>query len=346
MRHGLASDNAWQTRFHRPHAQERRELVATLLRAADSEELDMAEPLEAASPSRKLAGKLCGCGKHPVIWRKPDGRLVQTSARCRSRICPTCAPLRTRELETRVREAVRNIDDARLLTLTIAATADPLVDQIARLRSAFTKLRRRKEWKRHVKGGIAIFEVTWSKKLQRWHPHLHVVIDGVYWPQKQIANEWERATGDSRICDIRRVPSREVLVRYVAKYVSKSQTPGNLPDARMVEWCHAVHGLRMAQTFGSLHGRKVDCDETEKEGACELVVSMSKLAEACEDNCMRARRLMRALRLVLRSDDLVAHQRLGSKLEHYQRHGPGPPVRDRPWKHPPPPPQLALYAVD
>jgi hypothetical protein len=241
-----------------------------------------------------------------------------------------------------VTHAVQHVGDARLLTLTLAASADPLREQLDRLKDCFRRLRRRKQWKRHVLGGIAVVEVTWSARSQAWHPHLHIVLDGSYWAQAAIANEWERVTGDSRICDIRRVPDRRALVRYVAKYVSKSQTPGSLPDRRMVEWCHAIHGLRMAQTFGCLHGLQIDADKSDQHGACEEIASVSLLADRADEGSTRALRLIRLLPHVMRSEHIRHHRASIRLLRRYQRYQDDRPPRYRP----PPRPKLnPVHAV-
>lgn len=284
------SDNAWQTRFHGRSSGERDSRIARLLDAADA----------GVDRARDLAGKLTGCGRYPVVWQKPSGRLVVSSARCKSRICPTCAPLRVVALEARVRAAVSKIDDARLITLTLASSDAPLSEQLARLRECFTRLRRRRVWSAHVRGGVATIEVTWSPSRQQWHPHLHIIADGTFWEQAKVADVWEAVTGDSRVVDIRRVPSREALVRYVAKYASKSQDPSGLPASRWIEWCTSTHGLRMASTFGSLHGTLVDHDDADEQGPCEHVASMAALAEATVAGDVRARRLIRSVQLRIR----------------------------------------------
>jgi hypothetical protein len=145
-------------------------------------------------------------------------------------------------------------DDVRFLTLTIVSTDRPLTDQITDLRTAFKKLRRSRAWKLHVNGGVTIFETTWNAKTQQWHPHLHVLIDGTYWDRDAIRREWQRCHAQGGFVKINRVHGRENISRYVAKYVSKSDSMPDLPLTRFVEWACAVHGLRTHQTFGCLHG--------------------------------------------------------------------------------------------
>ena len=145
-------------------------------------------------------------------------------------------------------------DAPAFLTLTLRSTDQPLRDQLDRLTDCARRLRRRRAWRAHVSGGIQVVEVTWSKHGQRWHPHVHALIDTVYWPQQEIAAEWEAVTGDSRIVDIRRLSSRAEAANYIAKYASKGIDLAKLPSKQIAEAAHAMHGKRMAQTFGHLHG--------------------------------------------------------------------------------------------
>lgn len=334
----LLFDSPWQTRFHLRHADERRQVMARLLCAGEA----------GSGFCQKLASKVGACGQYPTCWAKPDGRLVVTSARCKSRICPTCGPLRVRELEDRVRAAVKEIDDARLITLTLTSSNQPLADQLNRIRKCFSKLRRCAEWKKHVRGGVYTVEVTWSNARQQWHPHLHVVADGVFWSQKSISACWLKATGDSSIVDIRRVPSREALVRYVAKYVSKTQDPSGIPASRWIEWVEQTHGLRLCSTFGTLHGSKPGAGDEEAGGPCVHVASVAGLYEDSMRGSLRASRLLRAvgfLQSVNRSSSQVDKRNLSvrRRLEFWDDNRPDglPPPRERPrWV------QMPLLGVD
>lgn len=343
------SDNAWQRRWHAARAQPRRQLIATLLSAADG----------GCDRSRKLAGKLCSCGRYPVVYARPDGRLFISPARCKSRLCPTCGPHRIQALEARLATILQRVDDARLLTLTVRSSVRPLREQLDDLNAAFSRLRRHAAWRAHVTGGVKIVEITWSQKLQMWHPHLHVVLDGTFWPQKSIAAAWSTCTGEQSIVDIRRISSRAAVVKYVAKYVSKTQQPKDLPSARVVEWCNSVHGLRMAQTFGRLHGVEADHDDAEQQGPAEHVASMAALAEDAERGSLRARRLIRSVQLVTRRWLLshprtdARHRSVRRRLSLWNDYRPGerPPGRPPPrWHQMPlheiPPPHTMLSCPD
>jgi len=364
----LRSDTAYQRRMHRLTQADRRERVAKLLDVADRNPPDQ---LDAIHPARRIANKLTSCGRHPTIYQDSDsGRIVLSHARCKSRVCPHCAGIRRKQLRDRVSEAVKHIDDARMLTLTLAASDDPLADQLHRLKEAFKKLRRLKSWRAHVTGGVYLVEITFNAASTQWHPHLHCIVDGCYWAQAEIANAWETATGDSRIVDIRRVPSRKALVQYVTKYVAKSETPPNMPAPKLAEWATALHGARQMQTFGALHGKAVAPHNEPDHGELDHVAPGNALPDSADRGDHRAARLWACLgRLVshrVPDDDPIAaarvlarHRRLARRIRAWwsnqqgenHRHDPdrppNQPARGDPhhralrlWQEPEPPPRV------
>lgn len=248
----LWSDTGYQARVHKGHHDARRRILT----AVEAEAVREARGDAETGPWSKLAKRLRGCCGSPSLWQRGGGRMMLCEARCRSRVCPRCSVMRSKECEARVRELLRWTDDVRLITLTVRSTDETLRVQIERLKASWAKLRRHQLWRSRTTGGVAVMEVTWNQKRGQWHPHLHVIADGRYIRQADLSSAWEAASG-SPVVDIRRVPSREALVKYVAKYVTKSQDPSALPPDCIAEWAASVHGMRMLQSFGSLHGPKL-----------------------------------------------------------------------------------------
>lgn len=356
----LRSDTAPQRVIHRGLHGERRRMVRLLIEAAEDDEA-ASPPTDTPNPSRKLANQIAACCRHPWSLVSGDGARVAVSlGRCNQRVCPLCRKHRAEQAEARVHAHLRDIDSARLLTLTVRSTAAPLQQQITDLYAAFRRLRRREAWKKHVLGGVAVLEVTWSQKLQMWHPHLHCVIDGCFWDQRQIVREWEAVVGDHAGVDIRLVTSRAQIAKYVAKYVTKSATPADAPNRELVEWCHALRGTRTLLTFGSVCRRRagkavmvdaaseVPPTSTEKT-QWERVCHMGALMEAALGGSRRAVRLLAAWRLVTRKDrtweprpGAVSHRnhrhaRLVERLRAWAATGVDHRPRDTPPTSPPPP---------
>jgi len=250
----MRSDTPWQRRLHHGHQHHRQSLIQSLLAHADATEPTMTG--WDCHPARKLANKLVHCGRHPqVLWSGSEERIVIASSRCKARICPSCGAARSRSLRASLLPIVREMDSPRLITLTLASSDAPIREQIARLQRCWRRLRGRKAARAYLAGGLTVVEITYNAERDQWHPHLHILAEGSYWPQTSLANLWEAITGDSRIVDIRAIHDRKDAVAYVTSYVSKAQQPRHAPPHRLWEWCEAVHGLRMAQTWGCYHPR-------------------------------------------------------------------------------------------
>lgn len=305
----MRSDTASQRIMHRGLHGERRRLIRLLL--DDAEDGEAASPAgDTAHPSRKLANQIAGCCRHPWSLVSGDGARIGTSlGRCNQRVCPLCRAHRARETEARVHQHLRDVDSARFLTLTVRSVDKPLTEQIKDLYASFGRLRRRKAWKEHVLGGVAVVEVTWSQKLQLWHPHLHVIIDGAFWSQRWILREWEEVVGDDAGVRINKVNSRSAIAAYIAKYVAKSATPAEAPSSKMVEWCHALKGTRTLLAFGKVvkrRGRKTEVVDAAADAAAaavnrpkwERVAHLGALLEQALAGCNRSRRLYKSWRLM------------------------------------------------
>lgn len=217
----------------------------------------------ATSLALRLATKLDLCCRGPMIYHsEEDGEYRIHEARCKSRICPRCARFRAYALIERITQCVKRMDAPRFLTLTVRSNDEPLRDQLINLRRHFANLRRAPLWKRKVTAGVYAIEVTINEATRRWHPHIHAIVDGTYFEQAQLLDLWQAIVGDHAGVDIRKVNSAAQTARYIASYVSKTSHLDHLTSEALAEWAVELHGMRLAQTFGALHGVKV-VDEPE-----------------------------------------------------------------------------------
>jgi hypothetical protein len=122
------------------------------------------------------------------------------------------------------------------------------------LLKSFRRLRQRRWWRDRVDGGIGTVEVTFNKQTRQWHPHLHVMLDGVYLPQAELKEQWEGVTKDSFIVHITAVHGREQAAGYISKYISKPSDVAQLDLPQAVELAKALAGRRTVITFGAAHG--------------------------------------------------------------------------------------------
>ncbi|KKM08310.1 hypothetical protein LCGC14_1725160 [marine sediment metagenome] len=212
----------------------------------------------------KIAVKISKCCVDPIVVSENSGeKIFLAEQRCKSRICPRCAWMRSRSLANRISELVHDMDSPRFLTLTVRSNDQSLRNQLMHLRRKFASMRRTELWGYHVRGGVYTIEITFNAKTKQWHPHLHAIIDGGYFPHAELLNLWESLVGDQCGVDIRLVVGVRKLANYLAAYVSKSCDLDHFEPEQLAEWAVETHGLRLAQTFGSLHANKVAEEEEE-----------------------------------------------------------------------------------
>jgi hypothetical protein len=143
----------------------------------------------------------------------------------------------------------------RFLTLTLKHSDSPLAEQLDRLYACFRRLRRAGFWQRAVDGGAAVLEIGHGHTDDRWHVHLHCLLQGRFVPHAEIKAEWWRITGDSNIVDIRPVYSASHAAKYVTKYITKplASTIVNKP-APLAELIEACSRRRLVLTWGCWRG--------------------------------------------------------------------------------------------
>lgn len=245
----------------------------------------IAESLTRTEQTASRKDAFCDCGSHAYVLRNvddPDRYRVAGSA-CHDRFCLPCASERSSVIANNV---VGIIDDReiRFVTLTIRCTSLTLTSSLDKLFQSFSSLRRVEPWRSSVSGGVAFLEITWSKRSQTWHPHLHCLVDGTWIDQKALKEAWLRITGDSYIVDVRRPANRDSVARYVTKYASKPFNTTyvrqrNLLDEAIV----ALKGRRLCTTFGTWRGKILTA--TPDDGTWEHVASLdSVIARAASGN--------------------------------------------------------------
>lgn len=199
------------------------------------------------------------CGSNAWVLRTTDRpyRYKVATNRCHARYCPACQGERGRLIALRMLDLLPQTT-LRFVTLTIKSESRPLADSIDHLFHSFRRLRQQRTWKDHVTGALWVLEITWRHEHERWHPHLHLITQGKYWPQSQLRVAWAKATGDSYIVDVRRVRHRSDLPHYLTKYLTKSISPAVWHDTnRLTEAIVALHGRKLIGTCGAWRKMKL-----------------------------------------------------------------------------------------
>lgn len=218
------------------------------------------EALVTARASSNRLDRFCNCGSGCYVQHSPSTGAVRLAANyCHDRFCIPCGTARGHKIARAVENHIRG-RYTRFVTLTLRHNHLSLSEQVDRIYSCFSALRRRKWWKRHIDGGAAFLEIKHNGTATPWHVHLHMIVEGKYSPQKELAHEWYACTGDSSIVDIRSVTDVKEVAHYVTKYVSKPMDQSLFTNAEALVQCIvAVKGRHTCLTFGTW--RKLHLEE-------------------------------------------------------------------------------------
>lgn len=209
--------------------------------------------------------RLQGCCAVPELRRDESGLPKIRFNACRDRLCPRCQRQRGMAIREKVLAVVKTFNAPRFATLTLAHQPRSLRDTHTKLAACFRELRKTREWKERVTAGVWVIECTLNEQAGTWHLHVHLIIDGTFFPQALLSKVWHRVTGDSMVCDIRAVPDRAKYVAYMADYVAKPVGLADWDDDKIREFAAAMHGVRMVHTFGKCHKATVEHSEPEIE---------------------------------------------------------------------------------
>lgn len=232
----------------------------------------LVEALEKTEYHKHLAAKCFNCHKR---FRKRrcdqnhDWAVADWKANaCSLRICPHCAHRRAKILATRTQEQLSGKTDLRYAVLAERNSSN-LHAGIKSLWTAWSSLRRSVRWKRKVKGCIVALEVTYNPEMKTWHPHLNVLMEGDYFPFKELNQMWIKATnGNGRTSRIQAANESTVfeLLKYTLKVAERDKETREFylifdDPAAIDEFLSAVYGSRLVRSYGALRCLKVDDEE-------------------------------------------------------------------------------------
>lgn len=217
------------------------------------------------SASRVASFRSCGSGatvERTTDQSRPTEFRIRGSC-CHDRLCTPCANSRSFRLKLALMSAMKG-KRISFITLTLAGKDDGLAEKVDRLYKHFKALRNHPLWSDRVRGGAGFLEVKWSDKVQRWHPHLHLICDADFIDQGELSDVWRGITRDSFIVDVRRVKDEDQAATYVTKYASKPlNTSFSNSPALLDEAVEALKGRRLCLAFGEWYGTPLDFDQDE-----------------------------------------------------------------------------------
>lgn len=235
------------------------------------------------------------CGDQAFVLRNVEdpSRYRVAGSCCKDRFCLPCATERSTLIAANVVDLAAG-KELRFLTLTIKTNDEPLTDQLDKLYRSFQALRRRAVWTKAVTGGAAFLELKRSSKSDRWHPHLHCLLEGRWIDRKELVRAWYEITTDSFILDIRPIHNTEHAARYVTKYASKPFNASYVrrPDL-LDEAIVALKGRKLAVTFGNWRGLLMTARPP--DGTWELVAPLHSIIQRAAAGNIECRAIMECL---------------------------------------------------
>jgi hypothetical protein len=254
----------------------------------------------------RLATRIHLCGESVlVLGARSEFASAETlamPARCNSAACPHCARLISAERSSKVFDVLqtRKPEDLRMMTLTIKNCAQgELIETIQKLHHAFRLFRRgtkRGTWKTYIRGYIWNLEVTWNDREKTWHPHIHVLYDGDFYPVDDAGKKWRA------VCETAEIPTTEnfngvwierlyfkdstgkkrpvesdeefyMAANEISKYNVKPLEGGEIRRADTVELLESLFNVRRFGTSGTL---SISENAKAKKHLTTLVDSMIK----------------------------------------------------------------------
>jgi len=250
-----------------------------------------------AGESPHTVRRFASCGSNAWILRSQDNpeRLRLASFHCKHRFCLVCQRELRRVVAANLLDRLRG-RQVRFITLTLRHpeydpnnTQTTLVEQVERLYAAFQRLRRMKGWKAHVTGGVCFLEV--KPTVFGWHPHLHLLVEGRYYPQKELSAGWLAATGDSYVVDIRNVNASDAIT-YVVKYCTKITI--SMSHQQLIDLIGAMRHRRVFLSFGTWTHWKLSTPVKSDE-VWEFLYPLHEVLRAAERGELWATRMLHDL---------------------------------------------------
>jgi len=203
---------------------------------------------------RRRSERYEACRTRAFFYQHRDDLTVKVAANtCKNRWCPICSTARSLRIASALDQWLKPAHDPKFITFTMAHRDVGLRSQITAIKTYFRTLRKSIFWRSRSQGGVWFFQVTYNEKSGQWHPHLHVVADTVYMPQKALSDLWHAITKDSYIVDIRTLTDHKQACRYAARYSARAANISYFPDEKKTEYAREIDHLHTFGTFGTAY---------------------------------------------------------------------------------------------
>lgn len=237
------------------------------------------------------------CGREKIFRTCTEcGEFKRFEYHCDLKFCPRCAHRITARRQVVISKWAEKIAQPKHLVTTQRNFPILTRSRIREHQKNLVRLRRSKLFKL-VKGGCVSVELT--NEDRGWHLHAHWLLDVRWLDIAEVSRAWAHLVGQSdyAIVRIRDCRDRDYL-QEVSKYVAKGSEVAGWPPEEIVQFIHAIRGLRFFFSFGSLFklGRKIRAElHVEKiptvcDCGCEKFIWRDELHETLHDIRQQARR--------------------------------------------------------
>lgn len=188
-----------------------------------------------------------------------------TGRYCNNRWCVVCNRIRTAKLINGYMPGLNNLNNKYFVTLTIPnCNNDELRDTIKKMIKTFQDIKQIFSSRKIKFIGIRKLECTFNETSNNYHPHFHLIVDGLEQSEK-LVQEWLKRFGNSkRIAqDIR--PANNESVMELFKYFTKIVTKKQIHISALDNIFQAMRNLRVYQAFGLKMNVSEDIDEIETQ---------------------------------------------------------------------------------
>lgn len=222
--------------------------------------------------------------EHPflTLYCGHCGHPLKVKLGCGDRTCPECRLKWFGYHFKALLGLVSSWRTAYFLTLTLKNINEIGRFHVKDLRKDFERLRRRFK---QIQGGFYVVQAT--NRGKGWHLHLHILYDGFFINQKELAAAWMEITGDSFMVDIRRVGDPRTAVRYL---LSDFLQAPRIREADAADFNGMFKGSRLVQPFGKYKATKLrrpykcpKCGEV-CWGLIEDILGIKRVFRRCYEN--------------------------------------------------------------
>jgi len=210
------------------------------------------------------ADRVHSCGKMFRGYRCENGhQWAKSISACQHKLCAFCMRARRARLLGKLGARFDSFQRPKYVVLSRRnCLQGDLRETIQVLFHAFERLRHRKMWKQ-VRGCVVSVEVTYNRESESWHPHLNVLFDGPYIPQREFLAAWnELNEGEAAAGVFIKAATHETL-HELFKYVTKVSDFVDEPEA-VRDFLGDTRRLKFVRCYGFLY----DLEEEEKHEGC------------------------------------------------------------------------------